>query len=211
MSLRLVSHPLIADRLGYLRDRRTSSGKFREMLKQISSFLFYEANRLIVPVEEKVETPLGWTTRSIFNDRNIVLVPILRAGLGMVELILRIVPNAEVYHIGMYREEKTLKPIKYYSNLSNMLAGKNVYILDPMIATAGTVLKSYEMVKQFKPARVIVLCVIISPEGVQLLNTRAKDLEIYAAAMDAGLNKNGFIYPGLGDAGDRYYGNKRSD
>ncbi len=209
MSLKLVSHPLIADRLGYLRDKRTPSGKFREMLHQISLFLFYEANRLGSSIEEKVETPLGWTTRSIFNDRDIVLVPILRAGLGMTELILRVLPNAEVYHIGMYRDERSLKPVKYYSNLSSSLAGKRVYLLDPMIATAGSVLRCYEMVKAYKPAIIITLCVIISPEGAQLLEREASDMEIFAAAMDAGLNERGFIYPGLGDAGDRYYGNKR--
>jgi len=179
------------------------------MLHQISLFLFYEANRDSTTQEKQIETPLGWTTGSIFNDKNVALVPILRAGLGMTELILKVVPNAEIYHIGIYREERTLKPKVYYSNLSSALKGKRVYLLDPMIATAGSLLKCYQMVKVYQPAEIYTLCVIISPEGAELLNREASDLRIYAASLDGGLTEDGFIYPGLGDAGDRYYDNKR--
>ena len=209
MSLKLVSHPLVGDRLGYLRDRNTTPHQFRQFLHQIAFFLFYEANRLSIPIEGKVETPLGWTTRTIFNDNKVALLPILRAGLGMIEFILDILPNAEVYHLGLYRDEKTLHPVQYYSNLSSTIEGKSVFILDPMIATAHTIHKCYEMVKEFKPSKITTLCVLISPEGAQFLENNASDMEIYAASMDAGLTSEGFIYPGLGDAGDRYYGNKR--
>jgi len=211
MPLKLVSHPLVADRLGYLRDKSTTPPQFRDLLQQLGFFLFYEASRECSHLREAdVVTPLGWTTRTIFDDKKIVLVPILRAGLGMLELILRIVPNAEIYHVGIYRDEKTLKPIVYYSNLSSSISGKDVFILDPMVATAGSVAKCHEMVKAFNPRTITTLCAIISPEGAHILEKEAPDMQIYAASLDAGLTENGYIYPGLGDAGDRYFGNVRT-
>lgn len=208
MPLIMVEHPLIEDALAHLRNKHTKPAEFRFALHKLTIFLFYEASKTIQQTQPiKIETPLGETTVKKLEPSSVVLVPILRAGLGMLEPILNFVPDAAVYHLGIYRNEETLEPVVYYSNLNGSIKGKDVFILDPMIATAGSIIKSYKMINEFNPRTIKAICAIIAPEGLKSIESEISTLEIFSASLDNHLTSNGYIYPGLGDAGNRYFGN----
>jgi uracil phosphoribosyltransferase len=198
-------HPLIAHKLAYLRDKRTEPKKFREVVREITELLTYEATQDLAPREEVVETPLTTTTCRVVSER-VGLVPVLRAGLGMVEAVLELLPYAEVWHIGLFRDERTLKPISYYNRLPNEATVDTCLLLDPMLATGGSASATVDMLKRWGAKRIKYMGLIAAPEGIDRLSTDHPDVPIHVAAIDSHLNEHGYIVPGLGDAGDRQFG-----
>jgi len=204
----VVDHPLVKHKLSFLRSKFTDVHMFRELMRELSMLVAYEATRNI-PVEETYcETPMTKTTGYMISGQLIALIPILRAGLGMVEGLLQFMPMAKVGHIGLYRDHETLKPIQYYCKLPENIANMNVFVLDPMLATGGSVAKAVEIVKKTGVKSIKFLCVISCPEGIKCLQDAHPDVEIYTCVVDEKLNEVGYIIPGLGDAGDRLYGTK---
>jgi len=204
----VVEHPLVKHKLTFLRSKFTDVHMFRELMKELSMLLAYEATRDI-PVEETTcETPMMKTRSHLVSGQLIALVPILRAGLGMVDGLLSFMPMAKVGHVGLYRDHDTLKPVEYYCKLPNNLPNMSVFVLDPMLATGGSVAHAIEIVKKKGAKNVRFLCVISCPEGVKYLQEAHPDVDIYTCVIDERLNELGYILPGLGDAGDRLYGTK---
>src|SRR3990172_8776495 len=198
-------HPLIAHKLAKLRSVNTDPKKFRELIKEISMLLAYEATADVATQSIPVTTPMGETTGQELIEK-IGLVPILRAGLGMVEGVWEMMPSAEVWHIGLYRDEKTLKPVQYYNKLPVSPRVGAVMILDPMLATGGSATATTQIVKDWGVKRIIYVGLIAAPEGIQHMQTDHPDVPIYIGAIDDHLNEIGYIVPGLGDAGDRQFG-----
>jgi uracil phosphoribosyltransferase len=203
--LHISSHPLIAHKLTHLRQKDTPPKRFRELVREISMLLAYEATLDLNLRPRDIETPLATTRGYELTDR-VGLVPILRAGLGMVDGILQLLPEAEVWHIGLYRDEETLKPVEYYNRLSPPPRVSVCLILDPMLATGGSAVVTAEMLKRWGVARIKFVGLIGAPEGIQLMQSQHPDVPIYLAAVDDHLNARGYIVPGLGDAGDRQFG-----
>jgi uracil phosphoribosyltransferase len=203
--LHISSHPLIAHKLTHLRQKDTPPKRFRELVREISMLLAYEATLDLNLCPRDIETPLATARGYELTDR-VGLVPILRAGLGMVDGILQLLPEAEVWHIGLYRDEETLKPVEYYNRLSPPPRVSVCLILDPMLATGGSAVVTAEMLKRWGVARIKFVGLIGAPEGIQLMQTQHPDVPIYLAAVDDHLNARGYIVPGLGDAGDRQFG-----
>ncbi|MBO9367264.1 MAG: uracil phosphoribosyltransferase [Chloroflexi bacterium] len=203
--LHISSHPLIAHKLTHLRQKDTPPKRFRELVREISMLLAYEATLDLNLRPRDIETPLATARGYELTDR-VGLVPILRAGLGMVDGILQLLPEAEVWHIGLYRDEETLKPVEYYNRLSPPPRVSVCLILDPMLATGGSAVVTAEMLKRWGVARIKFVGLIGAPEGIQLMQTQHPDVPIYLAAVDEHLNARGYIVPGLGDAGDRQFG-----
>jgi uracil phosphoribosyltransferase len=203
--LHISSHPLIAHKLTHLRQKDTPPKRFRELVREISMLLAYEATLDLNLRPRDIETPLATARGYELTDR-VGLVPILRAGLGMVDGILQLLPEAEVWHIGLYRDEETLKPVEYYNRLSPPPRVSVCLILDPMLATGGSAVVTAEMLKRWGVARIKFVGLIGAPEGIQLMQTQHPDVPIYLAAVDDHLNARGYIVPGLGDAGDRQFG-----
>lgn len=201
----ISSHPLVAHKLAILRDRETEPKKFRALIKELASLLTYEATNGLITEPKTVLTPLAETTCHQLKER-IGLIPILRAGLGMVEGVWDLIPNAEVWHIGLFRDEKTLKPVQYYNKLPVGPTVSVCIILDPMLATGGSAAATVDILKQWGVSNIIFMGIIGSPEGIQTLLSRHPGLPIYLAAVDEKLNEKGYILPGLGDAGDRQFG-----
>lgn len=201
----VVSHPVVQERLTLVRDKQTGVKEFRQLIGQISRLMAFELTRDTPTRPKLVETPMG-PCQGVVLARPLTLVPVLRAGLGMVEGILELLPEARVGHLGMYRDEETLKPVVYYNKLPPDIAQTDVIIIDPMLATAGSLNEAVSAVKQAGAERIKVLCLVASPEGIEALNARHGDVAIYTAAVDEGLDDRGFILPGLGDAGDRLFG-----
>ncbi|MFN2198461.1 MAG: uracil phosphoribosyltransferase [Anaerolineales bacterium] len=199
------SHPLVAHKLTRLRDQRTDPKKFRELIREIGALLAYEATRDLSVVGRPVQTPLEMTDGLELKDA-IGLVPILRAGLGMVEGVWELMPNAEVWHIGLYRDESTLKPVEYYNKLPIEPTVSVCLILDPMLATGGSAVATADILKRWGVRRIKFVGIIGAPEGVNLMQARHPDVDIHLAALDRQLNEHGYILPGLGDAGDRQFG-----
>jgi len=207
-NLTVVDHPLVKHKMTFLRSKFTDVHMFRELMQELSMFLAYEATRSI-PVEESYcETPLTKTTGYTISGQLIALVPILRAGLGMVEGLLKFMPMAKVGHIGLYRDHETLKPVEYYCKLPSNIANMDVFVLDPMLATGGSVSEAIKMLKKKGVTKIIFLCIVSCPEGVKFLTEAHPDVKIFTCVVDDHLNENGYIVPGLGDAGDRLYGTK---
>jgi uracil phosphoribosyltransferase len=198
-------HPLIAHKLAYLRDKGTEPKKFREVVREITELLTYEATQDLATREEVVETPLTTTTCRVVSER-VGLVPVLRAGLGMVEAVLELLPYAQVWHIGLFRDERTLKPISYYNRLPNEATVDTCLLLDPMLATGGSASATVDMLKRWGAKRIKYMGLIAAPEGIDRLSTDHPDVPIHVAAIDSHLNEHGYIVPGLGDAGDRQFG-----
>ena len=198
-------HPLVAHKLARLRDTRTDPKRFRELVREIAALLAYEATADLGVVERRVQTPLA-ETRGIELMEKIGLVPILRAGLGMVEGIWDLMPTAEVWHIGLYRDERTLKPVEYYNKLPVEPTVSVCLILDPMLATGGSAVATTDVLKRWGVNRIKFVGVIGAPEGIQNMQTHHPDVPIHLAAIDDRLNEKGYILPGLGDAGDRQFG-----
>src|SRR5438128_12607383 len=207
-TLRVVSHPLVQHKLGILRDRQTPTKIFKELVDEIAMLMAYEATADLPLEDEIVETPLERTTGRRVAGKKLTLVPILRAGLGLVEGILRLVPSARVGHVGLYREHDTLEPVDYYFKVPSDAAERDFFVLDPMLATGGSAVSAVSSLKRAGSARIRFLCLVAAPEGVQRLGAAHPDVQIYCAALDRELNAQGYILPGLGDAGDRLFGTR---
>ncbi len=202
----VMDHPLIQHKLTYLRDKKTGSKEFRALVSEIATLICYEAT-LDLPLEEvQTETPLVTATTKVIAGRKLAFVPILRAGLGMVEGVLTLVPAAKVGHIGLYRDHITLQPVEYYSKLPADIPERDVIVLDPMLATGGSAVDAIDIIKRSHPKSIKFMCIIAAPEGVKALTEAHPDVQVYCAAIDEKLNENGYILPGLGDAGDRIFG-----
>lgn len=204
-NLHISSHPLVAHKLTLLRDRETEPKKFRELVRELGSLLTYEATADLRLSPKVVETPLATAQGSELEDK-IGLVPILRAGLGMVEGVWELMPSAEVWHIGLYRDERTLKPVEYYNKLPVEPTVSVCLILDPMLATGGSAVATVDVLKRWGVKRIKFVGLIGAPEGIAHVQRQHPDVPIYLAAVDERLNEKGYILPGLGDAGDRQFG-----
>jgi uracil phosphoribosyltransferase len=207
MSQRLVvvDHPVLADRLTVLRDRETDHGHFRQALFEASAILAVEAARDLPLVEVTIETPLERTTGSRLPSE-IAVVPVLRAGLGMVDPFLRLLPDARVGHVGVYRDEKALTPVDYYQRLPPGLGDAHVFVVDPMLATGGSAVYALDRLKDAGARRLALVCLVVAPEGLRAVEEHHPDVPVWTAAVDRHLDENAYIRPGLGDAGDRVFG-----
>lgn len=199
------NHPLVAHKLTKLRDKATDPKKFRELVREMAGLLAYEATADMVLAPSSVETPLAVTSGAVLKEK-IGLVPILRAGLGMVEGIWGLMPTAEVWHIGLYRDERTLKPVEYYNKLPVEPTVSVCLILDPMLATGGSAVATVDVLERWGVKKIKFVGLIGAPEGIALMQQRHPEVPIYLAAIDERLNEHGYILPGLGDAGDRQFG-----
>ncbi len=207
MALHIIDHPLVQHKLSIMRDKETSTMKFRELLEEIAMLMGYEITRDFPLTYEAIETPLMPMKAPKIAGKKVVIVPILRAGLGMVDGLMKLMPSARVGHIGMYRDEETCQPVFYYYK---MPAGKErtVLLTDPMLATGGSACDAIQRLKTDGYTRIRLVCLVASPQGVQAVQERYPDVDIYLASLDEGLNEKNYILPGLGDAGDRIFGTK---
>ena len=206
--LTVVSHPLVQHKLSILRDQATPKKIFKELVDEIAMLMAYEATADLALENAEVVTPLETTTGQRVAGKKLTLVPILRAGLGMVEGILKLVPSARVGHIGLYRDHDTLEPVDYYFKVPGDAAERDFFLLDPMLATGGSAASAVASLKRAGATRIKFLCLVAAPEGVKRLHAAHPDVPIFAAAIDRELNANGYILPGLGDAGDRLFGTR---
>jgi uracil phosphoribosyltransferase len=207
-NLVVIRHPLVQHKLTVLRDRETSTKTFKELVDEIAMLMAYEATADLPLVDATVETPLERTVGKAVSGKKLTLVPILRAGLGMVEGILRLVPAARVGHIGLYRNHETLEPVDYYFKVPGDAAERDFFVLDPMLATGGSAVSAVTSLKRAGATRIRFMCLVAAPEGVKRLVEAHPDVLIYCAALDRELNESGYILPGLGDAGDRLFGTR---
>lgn len=207
MSLHIIDHPLVQHKLSIMRNKETSTLKFRELLKEIAMFMGYEITRDFPLEYEEIETPLMKMNAPKISGKKVVIAPILRAGLGMVDGLLSLIPSARVGHIGMYRDEETCQPVFYYYK---MPAGKDrlVIVTDPMLATGGSACDAINRLKADGYTNIRLMCLVAAPKGVEAVTQAHPDVDIYLAALDEGLNERNYILPGLGDAGDRIFGTK---
>ena len=204
----ILDHPLVQHKVSHLRDRNTGTKEFKELVSEIAMLLCYEATRDLPTEEVEIETPVAIAKTRVLSGRKLALVPILRAGLGMVDGMLTLLPAAKVGHIGLYRNEETLEPVEYYCKLPSDIAERDVMVLDPMLATGGSAVDAITQIKKRGAKSIKFLAIIAAPEGLERLHTTHPDVDIYVAALDEKLNENGYIIPGLGDAGDRIFGTK---
>ena len=204
----IADHPLIQHKVTLLRDKATGSKQVRELIQEITELMVYEATRDLPLCEVEVETPVAKTTSKVIAGRKLAFVPILRAGLGMVDGAIELVPAARVGHIGLYRDPETLKPVEYYCKLPGDIEEREVIVLDPMLATGGSAVDAITQIKERHPKSIKFMCIIAAPEGLKALGEAHPDVQIYCASLDAHLNDHGYIVPGLGDAGDRIFGSK---
>ncbi|NUO62838.1 MAG: uracil phosphoribosyltransferase [Gemmatimonadaceae bacterium] len=207
-TLRRVAHPLVQHKVTVLRDKRTPTKIFKELVDEIAMLMAYEATADLLLEPVTVETPLETTEGRQVSGKKLTLVPILRAGLGMVEGILRLVPAARVGHIGLYRDHDTLEPVDYYFKVPGDAAERDFFLLDPMLATGGSAVSAVASLKRAGATRIRFLCLVAAPEGVRRLADAHPDVIVYCAALDRELNPQGYILPGLGDAGDRLFGTR---
>lgn len=204
----VADHPLIHHKVSMLRDLHTPSNQFRALIKEITELLVYEATRDLPTEIVDVQTPLTVAKCRVIAGRKLAFVPILRAGLGMVDGALELIPSARVGHIGMYRDEETLIPHPYYCKLPKDIEERDVIVLDPMLATGGSAIDAINQIKTMNPRSIKFMCIIAAPEGLNNLTAAHPDVQVYCASLDERLNENGYILPGLGDAGDRIFGTK---
>lgn len=202
-----INHPLIQHKLTILRDKGTDTKSFRENLNEISKLMTYEATKNFKTMETEVETPLMKTGGCTLEDK-VAIVPILRAGLGMVEGIQDLIPTAKVGHIGVYRNEETLEPVYYYCKLPADIDKRKVILVDPMLATGGSAVYAIDYLKEQNAKEILFMCLVAAPTGIEKILNKHPDVSIYTAKIDQGLNEKGYIYPGLGDCGDRIFGTK---
>ena len=204
----IFDHPLIQHKLSILRDVNTGTKEFRALIGEIANLMCYEATRNLPLVNVDVETPIGICHAKKVGGRMLAFVPILRAGLGMVDGVLQLVPGAKVGHIGLYRDPETCTPVEYYCKLPADIEERDVIVLDPMLATGGSAIDAISMIKKRNPRSIKFMGIIAAPEGLKALSEAHPDVEIYCAALDEKLNEHNYIVPGLGDAGDRIFGTK---
>ena len=204
----ITDHPLIQHKLTIMRKSTTGSKEFRALVSEIAMLMCYEATRDLPLMEVEIETPIQKTRKNVLAGKKLAFVPILRAGLGMVDGVLTLVPSARVGHIGLYRDPETLNPVEYYCKLPADIGEREVIVLDPMIATGGSAIDAITQIKKRGPKSIKFMGIIGAPEGLEALSKAHPDVEIYVAAMDERLNSHGYIVPGLGDAGDRIFGTK---
>ena len=202
------NHPLIQHKISILRKKETGTNEFRHLVEEIAMLEGFEALNDLPLEEVEIETPIEKCKTPMIAGRKLAIVPILRAGLGMVEGALELVPAARVGHIGLYRDEETLKPVEYYCKLPKDIEKRDVFVLDPMLATGGSAIDAISQIKLRKPHSIKFLCIIAAPEGLEALKEAHPDVDIFCAGMDERLNDHGYIVPGLGDAGDRIFGTK---
>ena len=209
MSFHIFDHPLIQHKLAMLRDPDAHPKLFRELVYEITLLMAYEATRHLELVDSEIKTSMNVMCKiKNLPSETIAVVPILRAGLGMVEAILDLVPQAKVGHIGLYRDHESLKPVTYYSKMPEDMNKRDVFIVDPMFATGNSLIMAVDEIKKYKPRSIIALCIIAAPEAIALFDKSHPDVIVYCAGIDEKLDKNGYILPGLGDAGNRLYGTK---
>ncbi len=204
----IFDHPLIQHKLAILRDERTGVKEFREIVSEIATLMCYEATRDLPTEEVTIKTPVATGTFRTLAGKKLAIVPVLRAGLGMVDGILTLIPSAKVGHIGLYRDPDTLEPVEYYCKMPTDIAERDVIILDPMLATGGSASAAIQFIKNYDVKHIKLMNIIAAPEGVERVRKDHPDVEIYCAALDEKLNDHGYIVPGLGDAGDRIFGTK---
>lgn len=206
--LRILDHPLIQHKLTMLRDKGTGVKEFREVVGEIATLMCYEATRGLPLKEIDVETPVAVARSKVISGKKMAVVPILRAGLGMVDGIIDLIPTAKVGHIGLYRDPETLQPVEYYCKMPPDIGEREVIILDPMLATGGTAAAATQFIKNYECRSIRLMCIIAAPEGIKKMQEAHPDVDIYVCAVDDRLNDHGYIVPGLGDAGDRIFGTK---
>lgn len=204
----VMDHPLIQHKIGVLRRKETGPKEFRELISEIAMLMSYEATRNLPLEEIEIETPIAKTTVKQIEGRHLGIVPILRAGLGMVDALLTLVPTAKVGHIGLYRDPESLQPVEYYCKLPSDVSERDMFVLDPMLATGGSAIAAIDFLKVKGVHKLHFLCIIAAPEGVKALTEAHPDVPIYIGALDEKLNDHAYIVPGLGDAGDRLFGTK---
>jgi uracil phosphoribosyltransferase len=204
----VVTHPLVQHKLAYLRDKDTPTVHFRKLVNEVTLLLTYEATKEFPTEEVEIETPLERMTTARISGKKVAVCPVLRAGIGMLDGVLSLVSSARVGFIGLYRDEETLQPVEYYLKLPGDLAERDAIVLDPMLATGRSSAAAIAAVKAAGARSVLLVCLVAAPEGIEHLQAEHPDVQIVCAAVDRGLNENGFIVPGLGDAGDRLYGTK---
>ena len=203
-----LNHPLIEHKLAILRDKKTGTKEFRELVSEIASFLCYEALKDAKLDSVEIETPLEKIKTKKLNEDKYAFIPILRAGMGMLDGLIRVVPNAKIGHIGMYRNEETFEPVNYFFKVPKEIEKREVFLLDPMLATGGSACDAIELLKEKGVKKINFLCLIAAPEGIEKVEKEHPDVKIYCAHIDKKLNDNKYICPGLGDAGDRIFGTK---
>lgn len=204
----VMDHPLIQHKLTILRNEKTSSKEFRALISEISTLMCYEATRDLPLKEVETKTPLTVAKTKVLAGKKLAFVPILRAGLGMVDGVLSLVPSARVGHIGLYRDPETLMPVEYYCKLPADIEHREVIVLDPMLATGGSAIDAISQIKLRNPMNIKFMCIIAAPEGLEALQKAHPDVDVYIGSLDSHLNDHGYIVPGLGDAGDRIFGTK---
>ncbi|MGM9668176.1 MAG: uracil phosphoribosyltransferase [Faecousia sp.] len=207
-SLHVLDHPLIQHKLAILRSKDTSVKEFRELVGEIAALMCYEATRDLPTTEVEIETPVAVAKVRMLAGKKLAIIPVLRAGLGMVDTMVSLIPSAKIGHIGLYRDPETHKPVEYYCKLPEDIANRRVFVVDPMLATGGSAVAAIDFLKRHGCKNIIMMNIIGVPEGVRAVQEAHPDVDIYLAALDDHLNEHAYIVPGLGDAGDRIFGTK---
>lgn len=207
-SVHVLEHPLVQHKLSIIRDKDTGVKEFREIISELAALMCYEATRDLPTEEIEIETPVAKAKVRVLAGKKLAVVPILRAGLGMVDGILQMIPSAKVGHIGLYRDPNTLNPVEYYCKMPSDISERDVLIVDPMLATGGSASAAVQFIKNYGVQHIKLMCIIAAPEGVKVMRETHPDVDIYVACVDERLDDHGYIVPGLGDAGDRIFGTK---
>lgn len=208
VKVNILDHPLIQHKLTQIRQKDTSTTQFRQMINEIGGLMVYEITRDLPLEQIEIETPVAKTKANVIAGKKMVVVPILRAGLGMVDGILQMIPSVRIGHIGIFRDEETLQPVEYFAKFPEELDQRDIFIVDPMLATGGSAIAAINSIKQRGAKNIKLVCLVGAPEGVKAINEAHPDVTVYLASLDEKLNEKGYIVPGLGDAGDRIFGTK---